>query len=160
MAGRRVDGVEFDLDLVDDPVVPGESGVMLAQIHNAAALPATGLRVVVLAAPADVNPPPLPHDVWTSLRAGPLTDPVGPWTLLADISIPDPMPANAPFVEPVPVLWPADLSGPTVGVLVLVEASGDTIDDGERSVEGLINTERRAAYKQFPVVSEARPHAR
>jgi hypothetical protein len=155
LAARRVDGVEFDLDLVDDPVVPGESGVMLVQIHNAAALPASGLRVVVLAAQADVNPPPLPHDVWMSLRAGPLTDPVGSWTLLADVSILDPMPANAPLVEPVPVLWPGDLSGPTVGVLVLVEASGDTIEEVERSVEGLINTERRAAYRQFPVVSEA-----
>ena len=154
LAGRRVDGVEFDLELINGPVVPGESGLLLVQIHNAAAFPASGLRVVVLHAPADVSPPPLPQDMWTSLRAGALTDPIGSWSLLIDHSIPDPMPGNAPFVASLAVSWPADLSGPEVGLLVLVEASGDTIDGDVLTVEGLMCTERRAAYRQFAVVSE------
>ncbi len=153
LAARRVDGVEFDLDLVNDPVVPGGAGVLLVQVHNAAALPASTVRIVVLHAPVDVGPPHLPSDFWTTFRAGGLAGQVGSWTVLADHTVPAPMPAGAPLVESLPAAWPADLGGPALGLLVLVEATGDLIEDGALTVEGLLTTERRAAYRQFPVVA-------
>lgn len=85
-ADEHVDGVLFDLALEEDELVAGTAAHVVVQVSNLGPAPvpagspppaADRARVVLLMAPANDGPPPLPGDLWARLRAGTMAP--GPW---------------------------------------------------------------------------------
>jgi photosystem II stability/assembly factor-like uncharacterized protein len=155
-ADDQIDGVEFDLEIPIDPVVAGQSGELLIQVHNRGAFTATDVRLIVLHGPVqDGSPPPLPDSFWTDVAAGSISGAHGDWTVLRDHTVGRDMTPGGPLVEPLDVTWPAALTGPAVAVLAIVQASEDEIDRAAFTVDELLAGERRVAYRELPVHTAA-----
>ena len=160
----QIDGVEFDIEAPIDPVVPGETGELLIQVHNRGAFPATGVRLIALRGPVrDGSPPSLPDSFWADVAAGSVSGAHGDWTVIQDHTVARDMTPGHPLVEPLAVTWPADLLGPKVAVLVIVQATEDPLevvasDAALHTVDELLAGERRAVYRELPVRSAADDH--
>jgi photosystem II stability/assembly factor-like uncharacterized protein len=154
-----IDGVEFDEDIVDDDVAPGDATVFV-QVHNRGVFPATAVRVVCLWADASAGPPPLADDFWTRFHAKTLDGLAGAWTLIGDATIADPagkgrdtLPPAYPRVQRFAVHWADDIvSRACVGILAMVESAEDPVAATQLDVESLIGTEPKAAYRESATV--------
>lgn len=168
-ADPHVDGVRFDLAAPGDDVVADTAASVLVQVQNVGATPVPTTpgapdteraKVVVLWAPADAGPPPLPGELWTALAAGavpagplPVVGPAGSasWTVLGDVVVGRTIGAGDNGVVSVPVTWPALAGVRTVGLLALARARDDALTGRVSDVELLVATERRAAYREVGV---------
>jgi photosystem II stability/assembly factor-like uncharacterized protein len=157
-----VDAVEMD-DIVPDDVVPGATHV-LVQVHNRGSFPTTGVRVVVLWAPADAGPPPLPDDFWTGLAAGTFAanDAKGAWFVVGDTTLPahgadhDRVAPGEPRVLHLPHTWPPTVTtARRVGLLAVVSCADDPLAAAPPlDVIDLLASEPKSGYHESRV---ARP---
>jgi photosystem II stability/assembly factor-like uncharacterized protein len=150
-----IDGVEFDEDIVDDDIVPGDATVFV-QVHNRGAFSGTAVRIVCLWADASAGPPPLAGDFWTRLRAKTLDGLAGPWTLIGDTTIADPagkgrdtVPPGYPRVQRFAVHWADDIvNHARIGIVAIVECAEDQASATQLDVESLMGAEPKAAYHE------------
>ena len=167
--GTFLDGVEFDEDVRHEDVVPGPAEI-LVQVHNAGSFPTTQpVRVAVLWAFADTGPPVLPAGFWTTFHAGALTvgNTHGGWTVAFDTTLPagpagaghGVVPPGDPRVLRQAVTWPAAVAEHrAVGLLAVVTGADDPVDTDDSiadlplDVAGLLDRERRVAYREATVL--------
>ena len=155
------DGVRFDLDVLEEQPVAGQDFDVLVQVHNRGSLPARfgpqpadpKVRVVLLGADVEGEPPDLPADFWMQFTGGALAGTLGDWTVLGDTTLPRELVAETPQVvrQNVPTAT-MGLGGRAVGVLVLVSATDDVLTTGDLTIRKLTASERRAAYRQVDVL--------
>ena len=157
-----IDGVTFDLDVAHDDVIPGTAAEVMVQVANFGGLtldapaPPAGVpptRVVVLFAPVDAGPPPLPPEFWMRLTAGPLPLTLGAWTVIGDGGVPRPIRSGDTAIRSFPVNWsaPALASVTTLGILAVATSWNDPIVGGPTDIARLLAVERRVAYREVPV---------
>lgn len=161
-ADEWIDGVEFDEVLEHEGVRPGPTTVFV-QVSNRGSFAATGVRVVALWSAAVDKPPPLPDSFWTDHQAGTLpAGPHGEWTLFHDAEIQggpdddhDRVTAAYPRIVGLDLELPPDVvDHPAIGILVLVDCADDPHDSAETDLALLLDTNRRSAYREVPVVVE------
>jgi len=165
--GLVLDGVEFDEDVVNEPIRPGNAFVAV-QVNNRGAFSTTSARVALLWAPADDGPPVLPDQLWDALAAGNLTagSTFGTWTTVDDLPVADDQHVGHDIVAPG---YPRAVifgSGPTafewkqdkleghrqIGLLALTRCVEDPLTRGPSDVFDLIHTDTKAAYRACEVV--------
>ena len=168
--GLVLDGVEFDEDVVNEPIRQGPSFVTV-QINNRGAFSTTSARVALLWAPADDGPPELPDSLWDALGAGTLTaaSMFGSWTTIDDLAVADPQNVDHDVVAPgypravifgtgAPGFqWSAaDLTGHRrIGLLALARSTEDPLARGPSRVFDVIHTEPKVAYRECEIVDAA-----
>lgn len=154
--GTFIDGAVFDDELEHEPPTPGPAHVFV-QVHNRGPIPATGVRVVALWADVTAGIPPLPPLFWFEHAEGGALDAAqGDWNLIGDHTITDPGATGADRVTPdmprvhrFDVNFPAEVGDMTsVGLLVVLDSTEDINGSVEEDVEKLLETERKAAYRQ------------
>jgi photosystem II stability/assembly factor-like uncharacterized protein len=142
--GSRMDGVEFDEELVPDSPVLGERNLVYVQVHNEGWRTAVGVTVRLFVAEALAEPPEipdLPEDFWTvSDPAAPL----GPWRLvgLQNVDIAPGQPVVAAFD------WIPEPGARGAAALLALCSHDDDVPDQElsRVVESLVE-QRWAAVR-------------
>jgi hypothetical protein len=155
-----LDGSAFDLDVVHEPIVSGNSFVYV-QLGNRGGFSGSNPRVMCLWADVSTGVPPLPADFWTQLRGGALSDPMGDWHIVHDTLRPNAVPVVAsvdpgrPVVQQLPFAWPADIATHRrIGLLLLVECDEDHLTSTTLSVDDLLATESKAAYRETGTVRD------
>ena len=169
--GVLLDGVEFDDDLRTTDVREGPAFIGV-QVHNRGAFPTTGAKVVLLWAPADAGPPPVPPELWPAL-ANPVAagTAFGTWKVIDDEAITGVAGLGHDVVAPgyprvnvfgavLPFSWSAaDLAGVRrVGLLAVVRSPDDTLGPARTApidVLDLVRAEAKAGYRECDVVPVA-----
>jgi len=159
--GARIDGVEFDEELVSDPPVPGVPNLVYVQVHNQGSQTAAGVEIHLFMAEVPGEPPvipDLPASFWSFLAgsgsAGPLQLPL-PWLPLdtKTVTVAPGQPVVAGFA------WtpPADVRG-AMALLAVCSHPDDPIGGLlpgvplPLAVGDLVRQERRTAVRvvDFP----------
>ena len=158
------DGVRLDLDTFDEVPVDDQDAVVLVQVHNRGSQAARfgpgandpKVRVVILRTNVGRSIPDLPADFWTRFRASTLKDMIGAWHVTADTTLPAALEPDTPHIVR-EVIDGADRgvlanTGPRLGFLVLVSHPDDELTGAHIEVDKLLDTERRAAYREVGVL--------
>jgi hypothetical protein len=157
----RMDGVEFDEELVPDLPVPGQRNVVYVQVHNGGVQTAAGVEVRLFAAEALGDPPvvpDLPANFCPLLESAPPLGAIAlpsPWLPVGAklLSVPTGQPVVADF-DWIPPLEALD----SMALLAVCSHADDRLSSPPaaplpQAVGPLVRQERRAALRLTPLAA-------
>jgi photosystem II stability/assembly factor-like uncharacterized protein len=146
---ERLDGAEFDEDLVNDALVAGERNFVYVQVHNTGSATVNGVDVNLYFANSPGQPPDLQADFWAGFPNPPAG---GPWERAGFTTV-DGLGPGQPVVARIDWQAPTTLAA-KVALLAVCSHAQDPVNAGPPTLQmdptlaaGLPRTERRAALR-------------